>query len=215
MRFLEAMSPSQGSSPRGSMPADPSRSSINFLLNSPGNGDFQRAFPGSASMSPRNPPVDVAMSGYNFVPMLPSTPEATDYHQANNLNVLLEPLEFQSTYLKQRETSNSWMPGRRPFIGHGFYDSGPLEQLAYDIREKLKYTIQIQHALNTAELLEVIETITAASIDQDIQNYFRNWHKHAPMVHEATFNPCTAALPLVLALMGLGGMVCFLQPFIM
>jgi len=57
------------------------------------------------------------------------------------------------------------------------------------------------------ELVEAIELITGNKVAEFIKLYFKHWHKHAPMVHEATFNLCTAALPLVLALMSLGGMV--------
>ncbi|PBP20705.1 hypothetical protein BUE80_DR008591 [Diplocarpon rosae] len=53
---------------------------------------------------------------------------------------------------------------------------------------------------------QAIDTITAETVAANIGLYFKHWHKHAPMVHEATFSPVSAALPLVLALMSIGGM---------
>ena len=84
-----------------------------------------------------------------------------------------------------------------------------MDQRAFDIREKLKYTAATMNPPHppSKELLDAIELITVDNFAAYIKLYFRHWHKHAPMVHEATFNPTTAALPLVLALMSLGGMV--------
>merc|ERR1712093_401986 len=102
--------------------------------------------------------------------------------------------------------------------GEGYMDpesEGGLEEdlasrryRAFDIREKLRYTAAVQNPphLPPKELIDAIELISADKLAAYIKLYFRHWHKHAPMVHEATFNPCTAALPLVLSLMSLGGM---------
>jgi len=90
-----------------------------------------------------------------------------------------------------------------------FVDRTAMEQRAFDIREKLRYTAATLNPphLPSQELLDAIEHITADKVAAYIRLYFRHWHKHAPMVHEATFDPITAALPLVLTLMSLGGMV--------
>lgn len=205
-------------SPRASTPADAGRSSINFLLNSPGERDFMREFPGSATLSPSNPPAQIANSmgdGYPFV--TGDVPAAVPaYHNyryqipSNNLDAFLSHLEFQTTFERQ---TNSWMAGDNVIpwagAGNGLSDRGELEQIAEFIREKLKHTAALQSApqLPPGDVIEAIDSITADSIAANIRLYFRHWHKHAPMIHEATFNPCTAALPLVLALMGLGGMV--------
>jgi hypothetical protein len=128
----------------------------------------------------------------------------------NNLDVFLSNLEF-GTF--ERQTHNWQTPGENMIVWSGpdaaFLDRTVLEQRALDIREKLKYTAATQNPPNlpSKAVLEAIELITAENIAAYITLYFRHWHKHGPMVHEATFNPCTAALPLVLALMSLGGMV--------
>ena len=90
-----------------------------------------------------------------------------------------------------------------------FNDRNVLERRAYDIREKLRYAASSMVGPNaiSKEVLEAIEAITADAIAAHIKLYFKHWHHHAPMVHEATFNPCTAALPLVLSVMSLGAMV--------
>lgn len=130
--------------------------------------------------------------------------------QENNLDVMLSHLEF--TAFEQR-TNNWQMPGENMMSWSGpdalFVDRTAMDQRAFDIREKLKYTAATQNPphLPSKELLDAIELITVDNFAAYIKLYFRHWHKHAPMVHEATFNPTTAALPLVLALMSLGGMV--------
>jgi hypothetical protein len=128
----------------------------------------------------------------------------------NNLDVMLSHLEF-ATF--ERRTNNWAMPGENMMLWSEpdslFVDKAAMDQRAFDIREKLKYTAATLNPphLPSEELLDAIELITADSLAVYIKLYFRHWHKHAPMVHEATFNPTTAALPLVLALMSLGGMV--------
>jgi hypothetical protein len=84
-----------------------------------------------------------------------------------------------------------------------------LEQRAFEIRDRLKYTAATMNQPNgpSQELLDAIESITARNIGTWCRLYFRHWHKHGPLVHEATFDPVKAALPLVLALMSIGGMV--------
>lgn len=129
--------------------------------------------------------------------------------QENNLDVFLSNLEF-GTF--EQRTHNWQMPGENIILWSGdspFLDRNALEQRAFDIREKLKYTAASLNAPNMLprEIQEGIDLITADNIAAWVKLYFVHWHKHAPTVHESSFNPCLAALPLVLALMSLGGMV--------
>jgi hypothetical protein len=182
-----------------------------------------REFPKTTTLSPNNRAAEVSSMmalGGGYEPLGGGDMSGTvsvyqNYGhmiQENNLDVFLSHLEFQTTF--ERQTNNWQMPGENiiPWSGQDthFLDRRILDQRAFDIREKLKYTAATQNTphLPTRELLEAIELITADNIAGYIKLYFRHWHKHAPMVHEPTFNPCTAALPIVLALMGLGGMVC-------
>ena len=131
--------------------------------------------------------------------------------QENNLDVFLSHLEFQTF---ETATHNWQMPGENMMLWSGgdalFIDRSVLDRKAFEMREKLRFTAATQNPghLPLPELMQAIELITGDNVAAYIKLYFRHWHKHAPMVHEATFNPCTAAIPLVLALMSLGGMVC-------
>lgn len=128
----------------------------------------------------------------------------------NNLDVFLSNLEFQNF---EDKTHNWQMPGENMILWSGpdaiFLNRGVLEQRAVDMRKKLEYTAAAMNPPHppSVETIEAIRLITADNIAAYIMLYFRHWHKHAPMVHEPSFNPCTAALPLVLSLMSLGGMV--------
>jgi hypothetical protein len=131
-------------------------------------------------------------------------------HVENNLDAFLSHLEFQTF---KQQTHNGPIPGENMMLWSGqdtlFLDQNVLEQRAFDMREKLKYAGAMLNPPDhpSKEVLGAIEMITANNVAAYIKLYFKHWHKHAPMIHEATFNPCTAALPLVLALMSLGGMV--------
>lgn len=195
------------------------RNSIGFLLNGSGETDFMREFPKSTTMSPNNKAADFSSllsKGKRFESAAGDLPGPSMYQefghmiQESNLDVFLSHLEF--TTFEQR-TNNWQMPGENMILWSGSdalpVNRAAMDQRAFDIREKLKYTVARQNPphLPSKELLAAIELITADTLAAYIKLYFRHWHKHGPMVHEATFNPSTAALPLVLALMSLGGMV--------
>lgn len=84
-----------------------------------------------------------------------------------------------------------------------------LEQVAVDIKSRLgstAVTMNLPHP-PPIELLDSIQHITAKNIDIWSRLYFRHFHKHGPIVHEATFDPAAVALPLLLATMSIGAMV--------
>jgi hypothetical protein len=129
-----------------------------------------------------------------------------------NLDNFLRSLEFSTLF--EQETHNSGpLTGENMVTWPGpdmaFLDRAVLEQRAFNIREKLRYTALTMNQPHnpSAEVLGAIELITADKIAYWIKLFFRHWQKHAPMIHEPTFNPCTAALPVVLSVMSLGGMV--------
>lgn len=151
-----------------------------------------------------------------FEPVASPAPVQSTYQeyghliQEHNIDVFLSNLEFQTF---ETQTNNWQMPGENMMLWSGpgalLIDRTVLERKAYEIREKLRYTAAMHNQPHppSPEIVEAVELITADNIAAYIKLYFRHWHKHGPMVHEATFNPCTAALPLLLALMSLGGMV--------
>ena len=182
-----------------------------------------REFPKDTTLSPNNKPADFSnlmALGKGYEPFVGDLSGAAPVYNGyghmpqveNNLDVFLSHLEFQTFH---QETQNWQMPGENLMLWPGqealFLDRNVLEKRALDIREKLKYAAAMLNSPNppSKEVLDATEIITANNVAAYITLYFKHWHKHAPMVHEATFNPCTAALPLVLALMSLGGMVCW------
>ena len=203
------------------------RNSIGFLLNGPSDADFIREFPkdDSTLSPPQGRATDFSNGGplrnsYHHEPTMigdiPPAPMASfnEYGppvmaMGTDLDVFLGSLEFDNF---ERQTHNYNRPRENMMMLpslDGFLDRGVLEQRAFEIRDKLRYTAStLNHPSNPPkEQLDAIENITAINIASWIRLYFKHWHKHGPIVHEATFNPCTAALPLVLALMSLGGMV--------
>ena len=141
-------------------------------------------------------------------------PTYNEYGQVGlepNLDHILSNLEFDNF---ERQTQNYAMPRENVMMlpspdGFGYLNRAALEQRAFEIRDRLTYTTATLNPGHppSKQLLDTIELISATNIASWIELYFRHWHKHGPMVHEASFNPSTAALPLVLALMSLGGMV--------
>ncbi|CZS90558.1 related to transcription factor Pig1p [Rhynchosporium graminicola] len=203
--------------PRSASEMTSDRNSIGFLLNCPSENDFIREFPQSSIRSPSSKPEMFAAmpagKGYGVSVPAPGSASVLQQYghmiQENNIDVFLNRLEFQHF---EQETSNWQRPNEHTILWSGpdalFLDRRLLDQRAFDIREKLKYMAAVQSSpqLPSKENSDAIELITADSIASFIKLYFRHWHKHAPMVHEATFNPCTAAIPLVLSLLSLGGM---------
>ena len=100
-------------------------------------------------------------------------------------------------------------PGHSPLL----HDRAALEQVAVDIRKRLEASATTMNLPNvpSKNILESIQAVTGKQIAIWITLYFRHFHKHGPVIHEATFNPTTAALPLVLAIMSVGAMVSALK----
>ncbi|RFU36198.1 hypothetical protein B7463_g24, partial [Scytalidium lignicola] len=83
-----------------------------------------------------------------------------------------------------------------------------LERRAEVIREALRHTIakiSMPHEPSN-EVIQAVELITAYNLVLYAQLYFHHWHKNTPIVHHSTFNLFTTAIPLVLAILALGGM---------
>ncbi|KAH6719294.1 hypothetical protein BKA61DRAFT_472893 [Leptodontidium sp. MPI-SDFR-AT-0119] len=193
------------------------RNSIGFLLNCPSENDFIREFPQSSTRSPSSKPevFSALPSVREYGAPSPASSSTSVFHQyghmiqESNIDVFLNRLEFQNF---EQQTNNWQMPNENMILWSGpdalFLDRRVLEQRAFDIKEKLRYMAAVLNPPHQPpkEVIDAIELITAETIASYIKLYFKHWHKHAPMIHEPTFNPCTAALPLVLSLMSLGGM---------
>jgi hypothetical protein len=221
LTFLAASSPDTTASVTTPDLGASDRNSIGFLLNCPGETDFMREFPKDNTLSPQSQGTEFSSlaashNGYEQMGGEAAVTSRDQFHgygqggMESNLGNLLKSLQFENF----EQSSHNWqIPGDNiimlPAPGGMFMDRAVLEQRAYDIRDKLRYTASTLNSPNAPPngLLDAIEQITALKIASWIKLFFKNWHKHGPMVHEASFNPCTAALPLVLALMCIGGMV--------
>ncbi|KAF7878834.1 hypothetical protein EAF04_000037 [Stromatinia cepivora] len=213
------MPPPRSLTPPASTPEPISdRNSISFLLNLPNEAEFMREFPKASTVSPK----DRAAEYISLYPQSTIQPWAggdlmhqnvTNFGYTSNMEMgprvaFLHDMEFE-TFERQK---HGWQLPSDNFIPWSpdgmFNDRNVLGQRAYDIREKLRYAASSQVGANAVskEVIEAIEHITADVIAAHIKLYFKHWHHHAPMVHEATFDPCTAALPLVLSIMSLGAM---------
>ncbi|KAM3086871.1 hypothetical protein ACMFMF_000806 [Clarireedia jacksonii] len=206
------------------------RNSIGFLLNCPNEQDFMHEFPKAPTLSPKSGIVEYANLSpprMNIEPWLGGVMNGnvSSYGYSGNMDVdpnlidSLANLEFE-TFERQRQIQGwqfpegnvtSWFESN-----DSFYTRNILEQRAFDIREKLRYAASTQSMPNvlTKEMIDSIELIKADTIASFTSLYFKHWHHHAPMVHKASYNPCTAALPLVLSIMSLGGMVIPLGTFL-
>lgn len=208
-------------SPSPSTPADGNRNSINFLLNSPGEKDFMREFPKTIAMTPdqHHAQLSALVANPYAYPPLETTSAVSEFNQSTSPQMsfdgMLKGMCFDTTFHKQ----TAWqlpMDSAVPWVGSDDLNRQKLEQKAFEIREGLKHTAQNHRIIPTSttspvEFMEAVDFITADSIINCITLYFEHWHKHAPIIHEASFNPGTSALPLVLALMCLGGMVCLVH----
>lgn len=196
------------------------RNSIGFLLNCPKESDFMFRFPMSVTMSPstRVSTLGEGLPGSNGFPtmpnsMNPATVNNMEYFGSTgmegNVDLLLSGLEFESFERRNISWSRIQMPGIFWTEQDALYTHrSVLEQRALDIRHNLYRTAAalVGPNLPPKELAEAIELLSAEKIAIFIKLYFRHWHKHGPIVHEPSFNPCVAAIPLVLALMALGAM---------
>ncbi|KAI6713996.1 hypothetical protein JHW43_003426 [Diplocarpon mali] len=189
------------------------RNSIGFLLNCPSENDFMREFPQSTIQSPRSTPRQLpgpTSPEEAYHPRMPAPLSYGPAAQEDNLEEFLNRLEFENfeqqtnNWQLPRENARLWSSDPDPTL----IDWRALERRAAEIRGRLSYAADVHYhpLLPPAEVRGAIEMITAETVAAHVKLYFQHWHKHAPMVHEATFSPITAALPLVLALMSLGGM---------
>ncbi|PQE08746.1 C2H2 finger domain (Zms1) protein [Rutstroemia sp. NJR-2017a BVV2] len=202
------------------------RNSIGFLLNCPNNQDFMHEFPKASTVSPKSGIVEYAnlspprmniepwlggLANGNGHGTLPNYGYGANMDVDSSLSDFLANLEFE-TFERQRQMQGWQFPAGNVASWSGptdsFYNCNILEQRAFDIREKLRYAASAQSIPNVLpkEMIDAIELVKADTIASFTKLYFKHWHHHAPMVHEASYNPCTAALPLVLSIMSLGGM---------
>lgn len=200
------------------------RNSIGFLLNFAGEADFMREFPKDNTVSPPkrhaeefpNPITTQNGSGYISASTaqfrrVPSHASHIKMPRESSLDIFLSNLDLGTFECQTNNYQTAPESAMQP--GHGLLllDRAALEQMALDIRAKLESTVVTMNLPNapSKELFGAIQVIDARHIVTWVKLYFRHFHKHGPIVHEASFNPATVALPLVLAIMTIGAMASF------
>jgi hypothetical protein len=134
----------------------------------------------------------------------------------SNLDIFLSNLDLGTFEWQTNNYQTSVDVTVQPGYGPLLLDRAALEQLSIDIRTRLGSAAVSMNVPNAPprELLDSIQGITAKNIAIWSRLYFRHFHKHGPIVHEATYNPAAAALPLVLAIISIGAMASPLMHFL-
>ncbi|KAI1625523.1 hypothetical protein EDD37DRAFT_607121 [Exophiala viscosa] len=84
-----------------------------------------------------------------------------------------------------------------------------LEPVAYQVRELLIATahkLATETAQNLPLLIQDINLLTNIELDNSLNLYFANYHRHCPILHRQSFHPTTVPTPLLLATVALGAM---------
>lgn len=228
-----SMSESDGQSVAANDITSSDRNSIGFLLNCSTNVTFKQTFPESdtAIGTPRDSSDEVmeymptskaepgiygsifgdnaassGSTGYDFY-------DTSSFFGADtNLDNFLSSLEsgaFEGDSHWHRQIAQvEKAPYGYPNLNYFDWDS--LEVRSLDIRQKLSLAaseLRISHnPLSLSTIYAAIESITARRIESWVKLYFRHWQKHGTFLHESSFNTATVALPLLLAVMCIGGM---------
>lgn len=199
------------------------RNSVNFLLNFSAESEFLDEFPPQPNMTP-----EAKLANFRSLMAILDglTPVVGEFASKvppgyrtygildteKNLDDILRSLNFDSPDGILREEGGEpfpFMPSETVMSGQEL-----LERRALMIRESLRHSVMVMSMPQEPpdEVVQAIEVITAYNLILYTQLYFHHWHKNTPMVHHATFNLVTAATPLVLAIIALGGMVQKLAP---
>ncbi|KAH8808572.1 hypothetical protein F5884DRAFT_821883 [Xylogone sp. PMI_703] len=191
------------------------RNSVGFLLNFSAESEFLHEFPPNMNLEARIANFRNLMAvtdGLTPVVGEYATKVSPGYRPfglldtEKSLNELLSTLEFDGrngNWGIQGSDPSPWIEPGSPMNGQML-----LERRAFTIREALRHSIvkiNMPHEPPN-EVLRAVELITAYNLVLYTQLYFHHWHKNSPMVHHSTFNLFTAAIPLVLAILALGGM---------
>ena len=187
--------------------------SINFLLNSPQNDDFVGRFPTCQTRS------DETGSNDESIPLtqgaVSNVPEWCDevvtydafFGADMSFDSFFDNLENLTFGAHLTHTHSPTLT-----VGQGEYSNifSGLEPRAAEIRDHLRNAAAILESLNvTGHLKDVdlaIELITPSEIETCVDLFFRYYHQHCPILHKPSFCPLIVPIPLLLAVMALGGM---------
>ena len=107
------------------------------------------------------------------------------------------------------------MRGDAEAAAANFIPYGPMSQLleprAHEVREVLQVTAgnfgtALPEASHMLQLGPAIDALTGLEVELLVNLFFSNYHRHCPVLHRPAFQPTVCPLPLLLAVMALGGM---------
>ena len=187
--------------------------SINFLLNSPQNDDFVGRFPTCQTRSEETDSVDETIPMSQAV--VSDIPEWCDeagtydafFGADMNFDSFFDNLENLSFGAPLTHTHSPSLT-----VGQGQYSNifSGLEPRANEIKEHLRHGAATLNNLDGTDHLKdvdlAIELITPSEIENCVDLFFRYYHRHCPILHKPSFCPLVVPLPLLLAVMALGGM---------
>lgn len=187
--------------------------SISFLLNSPQNEDFVGRFPTCQAPIEETDSSDGTIAPSRAVASaIPEWCDAVGIYDAffdadvsfDSFFGNLENLSFGAPL--PHAQSPAFATGRDECSAI----SSGLEPRALEIKAHLRMAAaKLDNANGTSYLRDldpVIEQITCSEIESCVDLFFRCYHRHCPIVHKPSFCPVLAPLPLLLAVMALGGM---------
>jgi hypothetical protein len=187
--------------------------SINFLLNNPPNDDFAGRFPTHQTRAEESEYSDGSVPpDQAFAPEVsgcyggPSTYDA--FLGADmSFDSFFDNLEHLSFGAPLTHTHSPGLTNGRGEYSNIF--SG-LEPRANEIKDRLRIaaaTLDNLHGTQSLKDLDsTIELIIPSEIEACVDLFFRYYHRHCPILHRPSFCPLIVPLPLLLAVMALGGM---------
>jgi hypothetical protein len=211
LRVLPATPPKKG--PEPSEAKSHEHISINFLLNSPENDDFVGRFP---TCQPTTEDTD---SSDGDIPQSHAiAPEIPEWHDGlGSYDAFFGADMSFDSFFDNLENLSFGAPLthiRSPTFTSGSAESSAtcsgLETRALEIQAHLRIAAAtLDEANGTCSLRDLdpaIDLVTYSEIETCVDLFFRYYHRHCPILHKHSFCPVITPMPLLLAVMALGGM---------
>jgi hypothetical protein len=187
--------------------------SINFLLNNPQNDDFAGRFPTRQTRAEETE--NSAGTSLPSQALAPEVPQWCDGLSTYN-DFLAADMSFDSFFdnLEHLSFGAPLIHADSPGLTHGRGEcsniSSALEPRANEIKDRLRIAAATLDNLHETQSLKdldsAIELIAPSEIEACIDLFFRYYHRHCPILHKPSFRPLAVPMPLLLAVMALGGM---------
>jgi hypothetical protein len=187
--------------------------SINFLLNNPQNDDFAGRFPTRQTRAEETENSDgTALRSQALAPEVPEWCGGLSTYDAFlgadvSFDSFFDNLEHLSFGTPLTHTHSSGLTHGRGEYSNIF--SG-LEPRANEIKDQLRIAATTLDNLHRTQSLKdldsAIELIAPSDIEACIELFFSYFHRHCPILHKPSFCPLIVPMPLLLAVMALGGM---------